>query len=132
MDQLEFSENEEKEFKFQYSFSYLIAKKIIFLSTTNVALTIPSLFSYSPFLKVESKTNLGRIIIDNFYLSSFITPSSVNPVIDFRPDEMVIPKLNFINSLSAIEYVVESKIRFTCSSQSIRIIMLIVKTPGVI
>lgn len=131
MDILELKADQTKKWKFQYLFSYIIAKKISFLSDSLQDLSVSYVMSKSPSLLIESITNRGVIIKDSYHLTNFFTPYSINSIIDLKTNDIVIPEMNFRNAIDASDYVRESKITFKCLDENMKLFISIEETPGV-
>ncbi len=131
MNKLEFSVNETKTLNFQFLFSYVIVKKILFYSDNENDISISSLIRYNPEITIESTTNKGSVIKTNFYLPTYFTPFSINSIIDLPNNELIIPEYNFKNTLLANEFVDKSDIIFSCNNNNIKLYLSIDVTPGV-
>ena len=131
MKTIEISTNEKINFAFEYNFSYILVKKIIFsFKDTDDKVTISDLFRHSPSLLIESKTKSGITLSQNYYLSSYIGPNTVNPLIDLKNDSIAIPERNFSSKLKIQDYVNKSTIEFKSSHPKLKVILTIEETPG--
>lgn len=115
----------------KYNFSYIIVKKILFKSKQGRSYSFNDIMEFSPVLLVKSKTKNGVSIDNRYDLPSFFDIYSVNPIIVFKNDSMVIPEFNFERDFISSEFANESRITLDTNNTDLEIIMVFDKTPGV-
>lgn len=120
-----------KTLTFKYNFSYILIKKILFTIESGTPLTVSDIIQYNPALLIKLKTRKGITLHQNYYLPAYFDSNSINPIIDFNNDSIVVPEFNFQSKLSAADFVIESILEFKSNKEGLKAFLAIDETPGV-